>query len=107
MRPRPCSRRPAPLWALPPSTTTKPSLLPTTKSARSARAPWSFAKWADLLFRLAINDDLRQRLHVKLCPISGQVEEYLVADQLGGMLNIWPEKWRGIIEAGRQVEAAC
>lgn len=58
----------------------------------------STATWADLLFQLSINDELRQRLGVKLCPFSGQVEEYLVADQLGGMLNIWPEKWRRIIE---------
>ena len=66
----------------------------------------STATWADLLFRLSINDELRQRLGVKLCPFSGKVEEYLVADQLGGMLNIWPAKWRGIIEAGREVGLA-
>lgn len=65
----------------------------------------STSTWADLLFRLANNDNLRQRLNVKLCPFSGKVEEYLVADQLGGMCNIWPAKWRGIIEAGREVTA--
>lgn len=45
-------------------------------------------------------------MNVKLCPFSGEVEEYLVADQLGGMCNIWPAKWRGIIEEGREVEPA-
>jgi len=65
----------------------------------------STATWADLLFRLSINDELRQRLNVKLCPFSGQVEEYMVADHLGGMLNIWPEKWRRFIEAGAEAAA--
>lgn len=64
----------------------------------------STAKWAELLFRLSINDELRQRLGVKLCPFTGQVEEYLVADQLGGMINIWPEKWRGVIEQLGQID---
>lgn len=27
------------------------------------------------------------------CVLAG--DEYLVADQLGGMLNFWPDKWRG------------
>jgi len=43
---------------------------------------------------------------VKLCPFSDQVEEYLVADHLGGMLKIWPEKWRQAIEPGTEAKAA-
>ncbi|MHA6692031.1 hypothetical protein [Devosia sp. A449] len=66
----------------------------------------STASWDDLISRLATDDTLRQRMGVQLCPFSGQVEEYLVADQLGGMLDLWPEKWRATIEAGREVEAA-
>lgn len=62
--------------------------------------------WADLLFRLSTNDALREQMQVKLCPFTGKVEEYMVADQLGGMLNIWPEKWRRFIEGGKGIEPA-
>jgi hypothetical protein len=55
--------------------------------------------WADLLHALNVDEALRLKLGVQLCPFTGQVEEYMVADQLGGMLNIWPEKWRRFIEA--------
>jgi hypothetical protein len=58
----------------------------------------STATWDDLLLLLSINDELRQRLGVKCCSFTGNVEEYTLADQLGGMLNTWPEKWRNIIE---------
>jgi len=66
----------------------------------------STASWADLISRLACDDALRERIGVKLCPFTGEVEEYLVADELGGMLDLWPEKWRQTIEAGREVEKA-
>lgn len=68
---------------------------------------WSNTTWAELLHTLNINEELRHRLGVKLCPFSGRVEEYTMADQLGGMLNIWPEKWRDIIEAGLLEMAAA
>jgi len=54
--------------------------------------------WVELLDTLNINEALRIQMDVKLCPFTGVVEEYTMADQLGGMLNVWPEKWRNIIE---------
>lgn len=57
--------------------------------------------WADLLPALNVDEALRLKLGVKRCPFSGRVEEYMLVDRLGGELDIWPEKWRGIIEQGR------
>lgn len=57
--------------------------------------------WAELLFELNADEALRLKLGVKLCPFSGVVEEYTLADRLGGDLDTWPAKWRGVIEAGR------
>ena len=62
--------------------------------------------WAELLWQLNIDEALRLKLGVKLCPFSGRVEEYMLVDWLGGDLNMWPAKWRGIIEAGRIEMAA-
>lgn len=62
----------------------------------------STADWVALLDQLNVDDALRQRLGVKLCPFSGAVEEHTALDQLGGMLNIWPMKFRVLIEAGRE-----
>lgn len=56
--------------------------------------------WADLLEALNTSEALRLKLDVQLCPFSGKVEEYTMVDRLGGMLNIWPAKWRGLIEKG-------
>lgn len=66
----------------------------------------STMSWADLRYTLNIDDALRLKLGVKLCPFSGKVEEYMVVDRLGGELNMWPAKWRRIIEQGRQELAA-
>lgn len=62
---------------------------------------------ADLLHALNVNEALRLKLGVQLCPFSGMVEEYMLADRLGGELNIWPAKWRRIIEQGRAQIAAA
>ena len=62
--------------------------------------------WAELPDSLNSDNALRLKLGVKLCPFTGRVEEYTVVDRLGGDLDIWPEKWRGAIEAGRQEEIA-
>ena len=56
--------------------------------------------WAELLFMLNADEALRLRLGVKQCPFSGRVEEYTLVDRLGGELNVWPAKWRRLIEAG-------
>lgn len=58
--------------------------------------------WAGLLRALRSNEGLRRQMGVMLCPITGKVEEYTMVDQLGGMLDVWPAKWRGVIEAGRE-----
>ena len=63
--------------------------------------------WADLLYTLNIDEALRLKLGVKQCPFSGRVEEYMLADRLGGDLNMWPAKWRGIIEGGRETASAA
>ncbi|GHA35024.1 hypothetical protein GCM10007989_33680 [Devosia pacifica] len=65
----------------------------------------SSLSWSELLHVFNINAALRLKLGVKLCPFTGRVEEYTLADQLGGMLNVWPAKWREIIEDSR-IEAA-
>ena len=62
--------------------------------------------WAELLWQLNIDEALRIKLGVKLCPFSGRVEEYMLADRLGGELDMWPAKWRGLIEQGRTALAA-
>lgn len=66
----------------------------------------STMSWAALLHRLSIDEALRLKLGVKLCPFSGQVEEYMVMDRLGGMLNIWPKKWRKVIDSGLAATSA-
>tara|TARA_R100000365_G_C2717208_1_gene50769 strand:+ start:143 stop:370 length:228 start_codon:yes stop_codon:yes gene_type:complete len=62
--------------------------------------------WADLLYTLSIDEALRTKLGVQLCPFTGAVEEYTLADRLGGELDIWPAKWRGVIEQSRAAETA-
>ncbi|MET3925980.1 hypothetical protein [Devosia sp. 2618] len=61
--------------------------------------------WAELLWQVANDDALRLKLGVKLCPFTGKVEEYMVVDRLGGDLNIWPAKWRSLLDAERAVSA--
>lgn len=63
--------------------------------------------WADLLHTLNVDEALRLKLGVQLCPFSGMVEEYMMADRLGGMLNVWPAKWRRMIEQGRAEPSAA
>lgn len=55
--------------------------------------------WAELLHELNVDEALRVRLGVKPCPFSGRIEEYCLVDRFGGELDIWPAKWRGVIEA--------
>lgn len=57
--------------------------------------------WVELLQALNADEALRLKLGVKLCPFSGVVEEYMLADRLGGQHDTWPAKWRNVIEAGR------
>jgi hypothetical protein len=55
--------------------------------------------WAGLLSALRCNEALQLQMGVKHCPFTGKVEEYTMVDQLGGMFDVWPAKWRSIIEA--------
>ena len=54
--------------------------------------------WADLLHTLNVDEALRLKLGVQLCPFTGRVEEYTLVDRLGGILNIWPAKWRSVLK---------
>lgn len=58
----------------------------------------STMSWAELLHTLNIDEALRLKLGIKQCPFSGMVEEYTLVDRLGGMLNVWPAKWRTMIQ---------
>lgn len=57
--------------------------------------------WSSLLHRLDRDTSYRKLLGIDLCPFTGRVEEYMVLDLFGGQLNLWPERFRGIIEADR------
>lgn len=59
------------------------------------------AAWKALGDALAADDATVDRLGLR-CPFSGQVEEYLLLDRLGGMRNIWPERLRASVEAAAE-----
>ena len=61
----------------------------------------SDASWGELLDLLNAAPELRERMGVKLSWRTGMAEEYTLVDRLGGELNIWPAKWRAIIESGQ------
>lgn len=65
------------------------------------------ATWQELLHALNHSEALRLLFGVKTCPFSGMVEEYTMADRLGGELNIWPTKWREAIEVDPQQALAA
>lgn len=57
--------------------------------------------WQAIVQWLQDDPEAAEALDV-ICPFSGNVEEYLLLDRLGGQRNIWPARFRAEIELGAE-----